>query len=175
MGRNTRENPQSAAKAVDAASWDRQLLALGRLNFLATFCPSHRNWPASALSRLFIPAINNDCVRFFKNEDGQVAAALIWARLSDDVSERMLHEKVPPDASEWASGSNLWFLDILAPFDHGTMIARHIARNPPDGPFYFARLGKGDTLRKIVRADASARGRDRLRAIFVDPVTQRVL
>ncbi len=119
------------------------------------------------MARLFFPAINNDCVRLFKNDDGHVCAALIWARLSDDVSERMLFEREPPDATEWTSGTNLWFLDVLAPFNHGTMIARHIARNPPEGPFYFARLGRGGLVRKVVRGDGSRRD-GRVRAFFVE-------
>jgi cytolysin-activating lysine-acyltransferase len=136
---------------------ESSVLALGWLSFLASFCPMHRRFPQEGLSRLFLPAINNDCVRFFRNDDGHICAALIWARLSDDVSQRMIYDQVPPDAREWDSGENLWFLDILAPFGHGGMVARHIARNPPDGPFYFARLGKGGAVKKVVRGDALRR------------------
>lgn len=138
-------------------------MALGRLSFLASHCPLHRQFPAAALARIFIPAINHDCVRFFENEDGAVAAALIWARLSDEVGARMVHDSQPPDETQWASGKNLWFLDILAPFGHGTQVARHIARNPPGEPFFFARLGKAGALRKVVRGHAGARKGQRLR------------
>jgi len=109
------------------------------------------------------------CV-FFKNDAGQICAALIWARLSDEVSERMVFDRKPPQASEWTSGKNLWFLDILAPFNHGTLIARHIARQPPDGPFFFARLGPDGQVRKIVRGDANNR-KQRVKAYFVDADT----
>ncbi|MEX0338003.1 MAG: toxin-activating lysine-acyltransferase [Arenibacterium sp.] len=143
------------------------ITTLGWLSFLAAFCPVHRRAPGYALSNLFIPAVNNDCVRLFKNDDGYVCAALIWARLSDSVSERMVFDRRPPDPSEWISGSNLWFLDVLAPFNHGTMIARHIARHPPEEPFYFARLNAGGDVRKVVRADAN-RKRGRVHAFFVD-------
>ena len=143
------------------------ITVLGWLNFLATFCATHKQFPAQALSRLFIPAINNDCVRLFENDDGFVCAALIWARLSDDVSERMIFERIPPDAEEWTSGNNLWFLDVLAPFNHGKMVARHIARNPPEGPFYFARLGKDGAVKKVIRGDASRKS-GRVQAYFVD-------
>ena len=128
----------------------------------------HRRFPAEGLARLFVPAVNNGCVRFFENDAGQVCAALIWARLSDEVSERMLFEQKPPVAAEWVSGSNLWFLDILAPFDHGRVVARHIARHPPGEPFYFARVGKEGQLRKVVRGEAGAKRRQRVRAFFLD-------
>lgn len=152
---------------------EADLLSLGQLAFLAGYCPLHRQFPARALSRLFIPAINHNCVRFFENEQGHVAAALIWARLSDAVSERMIYDQQPPDEAEWASGSNLWFLDILAPFGQGRQIARHIARNPPEGPFYFARLGKTGQVRKVVRGDASKRRKGRVQAFFINSKPNR--
>lgn len=147
---------------------DRQLLGLGQLHFLAAFCPFHRKLPASWLAGIFLPALNNDCVRFFHNEHGQVCAALIWARLTHDVSVRMVYDNVTPGADDWASGDNLWFLDLLAPFRHGRLVARHIARNPPEGPFYFARLDRKGRVSKVVRGDAAAQGKDRLRSFFVD-------
>lgn len=128
------------------------------------------------LSRIFIPAVNHDCVRFFKNDQGLVSAALIWARLSDKAAERMIYEQTPPEAADWNSGTNLWFLDILAPFRHGGMVARHIARNPPPDPFFFARLGPDGRVRKVVRGDARARankGERRVSSFFVDPDTGR--
>lgn len=146
---------------------DPHVLSYGQLSMLASFCPLHRNFPAQALGRLFIPAINFDCVRFFANDQDQVCAALIWARLSDEVSERMVFDQVPPREADWVSGTNLWFLDILAPFGHGKMVARHIARNPPEGPFYFARLGKKGKARKIVRGNAGLR-RGRVRSYMLD-------
>ena len=124
--------------------------------------------PAAWLSRLFIPAVNAGCVRFFRNDDGLVCAALIWARLSDDAAERMIYENQPPLGEDWISGDALWFLDLLAPFNHGRMVARHIARNPPPEPFYFARLGTDGQIRRVVRGDAAKRGPSRVRSFLID-------
>lgn len=135
---------------------DDDLLALGKLHYLATYCPVHRAYPLAALTRLFVPAINHKCVRFFENEEGRTCAALIWARLAPDVSQRMVSGGAPPAPEEWGAGSGLWFLDLLAPFGHGRMVARHIARNPPPEPFCFARLGRDGQIRKVVRGDAGA-------------------
>ncbi|MGK7754646.1 MULTISPECIES: toxin-activating lysine-acyltransferase [unclassified Roseovarius] len=151
----------------ESTEFDRQLLALGKLHFLAGFCPLHRRFPGAGLARIFVPAVNADCVRFFDNDAGQVCAAVIWARLSDEVSERMLFDQTPPEAAEWTAGRNLWFLDILAPFDHGRIVARHIARDPPQEPFYYARLGKAGAARKVVRGDLRAGARDRVRAFGI--------
>lgn len=145
--------------------------SLGRLHMLAAYCPLHKRFPAQSLSRLFVPAINHDCVRFFENDSGQICAALLWARLSDEVSARMVFEQIPPRPEDWVSGTNLWFLDILAPFGHGTLVARHIARHPPEGPFYFARLGKGGSTRKVVRGEAGVR-KGQVQSYFFDPNTQ---
>lgn len=147
---------------------DKQFTALGYLHFLAGFCPRHQKLPALWLSKLFIPAVNSDCVRFFRNEEDHVCAALIWARLDSAGVERMLKSNELPRADDWARGKSLWFLDVLAPFHHGKLVARHIARNPPQEPFYFARLNEKGGLRKVVRADARTRGPDRMKSFFVD-------
>jgi len=132
---------------------ESELLSIGKLQFLASFCPVHRHMPAFALARVFYPAINQGCVRFFENESGKTAAALIWARLSADVSNHMLAHRVPPKEADWVSGDTLWFLDLLAPFGQGQEIARTIARNPPEEPFCFARLDASGQVRRVVRGD----------------------
>ena len=166
MGSQIERSLRSGNRASDTnESMEKQISALGWLSFLASFCPLHRGYRGGALAELFIPAINHDCVRFFRNEEGHVCAALIWARLSDDVSERMIFEGKPPQPNEWKSGKNLWFLDVLAPFNHGTMIARHIARQPPEGPFFFARLDADGRVRKVVRGDACSKS-ERVKAYF---------
>lgn len=162
-GRGT-ENPARKSRATAPRPSDAHLLALGKLSYLAAYCPLHRTFPGEALARIFIPAINNDCVRFFEDSRGTAAAALIWARLTDEASERMLFDGTPPSERDWGAGDNLWFVDLLAPFGHGAQVARHIARHPPEGPFFFARIGAGGRVRKVVEGDASRGKRGLVRA-----------
>jgi cytolysin-activating lysine-acyltransferase len=143
------------------------IAAFGALSFLAAHCPVHQKYSVATLRRLFFPAAKHSCVRFFQNEDGVPCAALIWARLSGDVVKRMIYEHQPPKPEEWNSGGNLWFLDLLAPFDHGAEIARYIARNPPDCPFHFARVGDDGKIRKVVRGDAASGKRGLVQANLI--------
>lgn len=135
---------------------ESELLSIGKLQFLASFCPLHSRMPAAALARIFYPALNNGCVRYFENAEGKTAAALIWARLSKSVSQRLLIKGALPNNAEWVAGDQLWFLDLIAPFGQGHQVARSIARSPPQEPFWFARLDRFGKLRKVVRGDASA-------------------
>ncbi|TYB83021.1 toxin-activating lysine-acyltransferase [Maritimibacter fusiformis] len=144
---------------------DEHLLALGKLCFLAGFCPLHRGYRGSVLAGLFFPAVNHGCVRFFEDENGATAAALIWARLTDEAADRMLHDRVLPGEAEWTAGPNLWFLDLIAPFGHGRQVARHIARHPPEGAFRFARLDRDGNLRKVVLGDATRGQRGLVEAV----------
>lgn len=151
-----------AEKMRDVGPTESELLSIGKLQFLASFCPKHQRMPAFALARIFYPALNNNCVRFFENEHGKTAAALIWARLSDEVSNRMLRDRIPPKEDEWASGGTLWFLDLLAPFGHGRIVAREIARNPPPEAFYFARLDSQGGVQRVVCGDATRKQGERM-------------
>jgi len=156
-----------SAKRSPARPTDAHLLAMGKLSYLAAFCPRHRKYPAEGLARLFFPAINNECVRFFEDENGAPLAALIWARLTDEAVHRMVHEKTPPGSDDWAAGSNLWFLDLIAPFGHGAEVARHIARNPPAERFFFARIGPDGAVRKVVEGDATRGRRGLVKAMIL--------
>ena len=161
-----RHSPNVATTLVvpDAA----QFGAYGTLSWLASFCPLHQRFSPALLRSYFLPAVTHDCVRFFANEQGVTAAALIWARLSDEVSNRMIFDSRPPAPGDWNSGENLWFLDLIAPFGHGRQIARHLARNPPEDPFFFARLGADGKIRKVVHSDASKGRHGRVRAYAID-------
>ena len=145
-----------------------QFGAYGTLSWLASFCPLHQRYSPALLRSFFLPAVTHDCVRFFANDNGVTAAALIWARLSDDVSQKMIFDNRPPAANDWNSGENLWFLDLIAPFGHGRQIARHLARTPPEDPFYFARLDNEGKIRKVVHGDASKGKRGRVRAYSIE-------
>ena len=72
--------PTEAVGAVER-QWDERIKTLGWLGYLSSYCSHHQKFPAGALARLFIPAVNNKCVRLFESETGAVRAALIWARL----------------------------------------------------------------------------------------------
>ncbi len=133
----------------------------GALVFLAAQCPRHRDHSMVQLQRLFLPAVEHQCVRLFQNAEGMPCAALIWARLSSEVSSRMVDGNIPPAPAEWISGDELWFMDILAPFGHGRVVARHLARNPPAEAFRFARIGPDGRVRKVVSIGADEeQGRD---------------
>ena len=162
-----RTSGRSAGATIVVPS-DAQYREYGMLTYLASYCPLHKRYAPDLLRLFFLPAVSHGCVRFFANEAGAVAAALIWARLSDEVSEKMIFENRPPVFDDWKSGENLWFLDLIAPFGHGRQIARHLARKPPDGPFYFARLGRDGKIRKVVRGDASKGRRGSVRAYMID-------
>lgn len=135
---------------------------LGALAFLAAHCPLHKDWTAARLKTVFEPALKRQAVRIFRNTDGLPCAALVWARLSADVADAVLTGKRALQPDDWASGDQLWFMDLIAPFGHAGQVARSIARTPPKEPFHFARVGPDGTVRKIVNGDAAAKRGHRL-------------
>lgn len=146
----------------------------GALTFLAARCRLHGGYSARQLNQCFLPAVEHDCVRLFQNADGLPCAALIWARLSPEVSARMIDQNRAPEPDEWVSGDELWFMDILAPFGHGRVVARHIARNPPADAFHFARLGPDGRLARVVSVAAAQGARRAIRPRVLAPVLAAV-
>ena len=67
-------------------------------------------------------------------------------------------------------GGTFGLIDLLAPFGHGSIGAREIARHPPDVPFYFARLDRAGQVRKVVEGDRNRGKRGLVRAHYMDEV-----
>ena len=141
----------------------------GALSLLAAHCPLHKTFSAQLLNRLFLPAVEHKSVRIFRTSQNKPCAALIWARLSDEVSSRMFSEHRPPGPDEWNSGHHLWFLDLIAPFGHGKDVARNLARNPPQEAFSFARVGADQKLRKLIDVQSGGQSNCTFQAHFYGP------
>lgn len=149
---HTPDTPPGAGFQANAVTAP-DLEVFGALAFLASFCPLHRTWTAARLQGIFAPPAALRFVRIFKNTSGTPCAALLWARLSDDVAAGLARDSRPIRPEDWNSGPNLWFMDILAPFGHGKEVARAIARNPPPEKFHFARVDADGKVRKVVAGD----------------------
>lgn len=86
----------------------------GQATWLMTQSRGHRNMFISDLEWMLMPAILLRQFRLFPGKNQPLGIAL-WAQLSDDVSQRLeTGGRLKPE--DWKSGSNLWLVELLAPF-----------------------------------------------------------
>lgn len=100
--------PEAVRKA-DAAG------AFGRVVWLMALSPVHRRWEVAFLEDAVMQPIRLKQFKLYMKDDVPVAY-VSWAGLSDDAEQNFLSNYGRPRAKDWASGENLWIMDVITPF-----------------------------------------------------------
>lgn len=104
---------------------------------LATASPRHRNWTVADIERLFWPPIiAGQCLVAI--EDDKPVGFMSWAFLSEDVATGFANRTRILQADEWASGEQLWIIDLIAPFGHCKEFVRFAIEKQFPGQVGFA-------------------------------------
>lgn len=101
----------------DAPDAER-LRALGAFAFLYFRSPRHRDVPVSLARRAIQPPVDLGFYRIFDDGQGVPRAGVTWAMLSEEASARFAATGVL-EPRDWASGPELWFVEIVAPLARG--------------------------------------------------------
>ncbi|MEJ8308024.1 MULTISPECIES: toxin-activating lysine-acyltransferase [Rhizobium/Agrobacterium group] len=105
------------------------LESLGSIIFLAMNSPVHRNWLISDVETNFLPALSTgQCKIYFAGPERPIAF-VTWAIVDDATHSKLLEDGITPHESKWASGKNLWFIDVVAPFGDSVMVIRDMRKN----------------------------------------------
>jgi hemolysin-activating ACP:hemolysin acyltransferase len=88
---------------------------LGLASWLMSMSNDHRDLPMSVLEQRVLPGI---LLKQFKLiEKGKAPVAFIsWAKVSDEVKQRMLEPEAVLHVSEWRSGNNVIIIECVSPF-----------------------------------------------------------
>lgn len=79
------------------------------------------------LKRVVEPAVIQDNIKLYFNEDGSLVGYVIWARLAEAVEQQVLETgEFVLHESEWNEGRSFWIVDLLAPYGHFKYIARDL-------------------------------------------------
>ena len=92
----------------------------------------HRRFTVADIHRLVYPPIINDQYKLYHEDDKPVAYAS-WAYLSEEVRVKYLSRLGTFRADEWRSGTELWFIDFIAPFGYPAKYVRDLYRRFPAG------------------------------------------
>ena len=90
---------------------------LGAINWLTIHSPSHRHLFISDLEWSIIPPVMLKQFKLFKDQDNKTVAFASWARINQDVEDRILktgNTKLAP--GDWNCGDKIHLIDVLTPF-----------------------------------------------------------
>jgi cytolysin-activating lysine-acyltransferase len=72
--------------------------------------------------RLMPPLVLDQC-RIYSRE-GLPWSFVTWAFVSDDVHARFMHQAPIIAPHEWKAGTNVWLVDVVAPYGDGELVAK---------------------------------------------------
>lgn len=114
---NAPRKDTSAAPATPSAANITVSDLFGQVTWLMTQSKGHRNFFLSDLEWLAMPPILLRQFRIFPGKDQPLGVAL-WARVSDEVANRLAGGGNRLAPNEWNSGENYWLVELIAPFGH---------------------------------------------------------
>lgn len=109
---------QESTNQIKAPTILRELeIVLGAINWLTIHSPSHRHLFISDLEWAIIPPVMLNQFKIFRDNEDRAIGYTSWARISEDVENRILstgNAKLAP--GDWNSGDIVFLIDVLTPF-----------------------------------------------------------
>lgn len=91
---------------------------VGTVAWLMMQDPTHKHAFLADLEWMVIPPVMNRQFRLFREGKTPVGYAA-WARVSDEVNDRLKDGNHKLRPADWTSGEHLWLVDFVAPFGGG--------------------------------------------------------
>lgn len=90
--------------------------ALGAALLLATKATTHKYLFAHDFEWLFIPAIATKQFALYRNKQGEPIAFVSWAKINEDIENRLLSGVLRLSPQDWNSGEKFYVIDVVSPF-----------------------------------------------------------
>lgn len=134
--------PSSASRTVAGV--------LGEIAWLMTQSPNHKGFFISDLEWMVMPPVMLQQFRMFYDKGKPIGVAL-YARVSNEVEDRLAAGNARLRPQDWKSGDKLWIVEIIAPFGgHKAMLKDFKEQVFKDTDVhYLLRSAKGDKVRTL--------------------------
>ncbi|WP_371170802.1 toxin-activating lysine-acyltransferase [Aliiroseovarius sp. 2305UL8-7] len=104
---------------------DDILRVFGEVAFLSFYSDLYGKWSARAIAKAFEPPVYLKQFNVYRANN--VPRGLVtWGMLNDDAEQKHISGSGLDTFEEWRSGSQLWIMDIMAPWGHGKEIIENI-------------------------------------------------
>jgi cytolysin-activating lysine-acyltransferase len=148
---------------------------LGEMTWLLTQSPLHRAFAIGDLEWLVMPALIHQQFYIFRDGDRPVGLAL-WAKCGPEAEAKLQRGMIEPEnrltLEEWTNGSNIWLVDLIAPFanaenKHREVMIADLISGPLAGKafkFHQTDPASGERVVQTVAADAGAKLKEAIEA-----------
>lgn len=123
---------------------------LGKVVWLWSMSPLHKEWPISAAANYIIPAIDHKQYFILEDKHG-LKGYVSWAFLDKDREKKYISNPNSLEYNDWNCGDRLWFTDFVAPFSKKDVLKIRRKMSEIHGKSFFARSIKIDSETKKAR------------------------
>lgn len=117
---------------------------------LATASERHRDMTVMDIERCFFPPVaHGQCLVAIEND--MPVGFMSWAFLSEDIATGFANRTRILQADEWASGDQVWIIDLIAPFGHCKEFVRFARDEQFAGQVVFASRNRPGGRRDVAR------------------------
>ncbi len=106
----------------------QKLADFGSMWFLAGLVQKYNQYKVAELMQLIEPPLRLGQYKIFTSK-GYPRAFITWASLNEENQIKFALEESYFGADQWASGENIWLVDLVAPFGHGPDVQKEIIAN----------------------------------------------
>jgi cytolysin-activating lysine-acyltransferase len=125
---NKKPSQEELAKVVQAIS-----ASIGQITDLMRQSRAHRHLFIADMEWLVIPPVMQRQFRIYRN--GHVPVAYVsWARVNEEVEQRLKAGNVRLKPGEWNCGDRNWVIDIIAPAGKADEIIKNLQETQFEGP-----------------------------------------
>ncbi len=115
---------------------------IGEFCFLCFHSKVHRSWSMEMIGKVFEPPIYLKQFQVYRARD--VPRGLVtWAQMDDATEAKFIKGNGLDSYDEWNSGTNLWIVDLMAPWGHGKAIIADVLKSMPGTSFKTLRVRGG--------------------------------
>ncbi len=107
---------------------EEKMLLLGEATFLFLNSPLHLRYALHQLPTFVLTPLRLGQYRIYRSAKGPVGF-VAWAFLTEPTARdyALLRRDLQPE--DWNAGTQLWFIEFVAPFGHGPRIVSDLRRN----------------------------------------------
>lgn len=110
---------------------------LGEIVWLMTQSPLHKEFFIFELESMVMRPMALQQFRIYRTEK-QPAAVVFWAKVSDEVEQRLKEGNARLKAADWQSGDKYWIVDVVAPFGKAEEVIADVHKKViPDGSLFY--------------------------------------
>lgn len=134
---NITDSTEHTQNAAENSGQDTFGQMLGEIVWLMTQSSFHKELFLYELEPMVLRPLSLKQFRIYRMQD-RPAAVIFWAKVSEEVEQRLVEGNVRMKPTDWQSGDRYWVVDVVAPYGQAEALIKDLHKKlTPDGVMHY--------------------------------------